>query len=55
MGILPYGRKQKYFFLLLCTSSFAEEKAVSLFDQHFNDYSENLADAIDTKKAGIFG
>ncbi|SSC08258.1 thioredoxin family protein [bacterium endosymbiont of Bathymodiolus sp. 5 South] len=42
------------FFLLLCTSSFAEEKAVSLFDQHFNDYSENLADAIDAKKAGIF-
>jgi hypothetical protein len=40
-------------FLLLCTSNFAEEKAVSLFDQHFNDYSENLADAIDAKKAGI--
>jgi hypothetical protein len=25
-----------------------------MFDQHFNDYSENLADAIDAKKAGIF-
>ncbi|BAS68131.1 thioredoxin family protein [Bathymodiolus septemdierum thioautotrophic gill symbiont] len=41
------------FFLLLGTSSFAEEK-VSIFDQNFNDYSENLEDAIDAKKDGIF-
>jgi thioredoxin-related protein len=27
---------------------------LSLTALHFNDYSENLADAIDAKKAGIF-
>lgn len=43
------------FLLTLCVSSFAaEEGDHSLFDQHFNDYSENLDDAIDAKKKGLF-
>ncbi len=41
------------FFLAFCTLSFAEDN-VSLFDQHFNDYSENLEDAIDAEKKGLF-
>ena len=28
--------------------------STELFDQHFNDYSENLEEAIDAKKKGIF-
>lgn len=39
------------FFLLLNNGVYAQE---GLFDTHFNDYSENLDDAIDGKKDGIF-
>ncbi len=41
-------------FLLLSLPSSAEEVEQSLFDQHFNDYSENLADAQDASKKGVF-
>lgn len=40
--------------LLLSVQSAAQEDHLELFDQHFNDYSENLADAQDANKDGIF-
>jgi thioredoxin-related protein len=46
---------KKILLLLIFTLNslvFAQPEA--LFDQHFNDYSENLDDAIDAKKEGIF-
>ncbi|MDC9715525.1 MAG: thioredoxin fold domain-containing protein [Gammaproteobacteria bacterium] len=39
--------------LVFSHSAYAAENN-TLFDQHFNDYSENLEDAIDAKKEGIF-
>lgn len=55
MGVKMKKIIRLLFFLTLCVSSFAEEKNnVSLFDQHFNDYSENLEDAINAKKKGLF-
>lgn len=39
-------------FLLFSTLAYAEEG--SLFNQNFNDYSENLADAQDENKDGVF-
>ncbi len=37
--------------VFLALPTFAETE---LFDQHFNDYSENLSDAEDAKKDGVF-
>lgn len=40
-------------FLLFSSSGFAQDD-IPLFDQHFNDYSENLEDAQSDNKKGVF-
>ena len=49
---------KRFFLLLILHISFtavaAEDGQNTLFDQHFNDYSENLSDAQEAKKDGVF-
>ena len=40
--------------IFICSYSAYATDDYTFFDQHFNDYSENLEDAIDAKKDGIF-
>lgn len=40
--------------IFICFYSAYATDDYTFFDQHFNDYSENLEDAIDAKKDGIF-
>lgn len=42
------------FSFLFSLSVFAQTSEQSFFDQHFNDYSENTADAQDAGKNGVF-